>query len=130
MPQIRAGYQALVDLESNWVAQTRDYDGDKIRRVLGSVGVTSPLFNIRKSFVNAWKIAANSPQLEQEIVEEMDTDWNLVLDGISSIDYQCYSVTFTELESTKDSLFEQAKAGLHDTIGHYKTFVDNLEKIL
>ncbi len=116
MPQIRAGYEVLVDLESNWVAKTQDYDGDTVRRVLGTVGVTSPLFNIRKSFLNAWKIAANSPQLEQETVEEMDTDWNLVLDGISSIDYQCYSVTFTELPTTKDSLYEQAKVGLHDTI--------------
>lgn len=48
MPQIRDGYRALVDLQTNWEKNTQDFDGDVVRRVLGTVGVKSPLFNIKK----------------------------------------------------------------------------------
>lgn len=130
MPQIQAGYDVLVDLNSTWKEKTQTYDGDVVRRVLGTVGVTSPLFNIRKTFFKAWSLASNSPALDEETIEDMDTEWNLVLDGISSIDYQLYSVSFTEQKATKDDLIERGQGALKDTISHYASFLDNLKKAL
>jgi len=48
LPQIEAGYDTLINLESNWNDATKDYDGDIVRRALGTVGVKSPLFNVKK----------------------------------------------------------------------------------
>lgn len=130
MPQIRGGLDTLVELERTWDAKTAAYDGDTIRRALGTVGVGSPLFNIRKAFLKAWQLASELPTVEQEQVETMESEWNLVLDGISSIDFQAYSVSFTELLATKDSLFEQAHSSLKDTIAHYRVFLDTLQTAL
>lgn len=130
LPQIRGGYDALLDLDKNWDSKTANYDGDTVRRILGTVGVYSPLFNIRKTFLKSWQIAADSPKIDDETLEEMDSDWNLVLDGIASVDSQMYSVSFTELESTKDSLIFNAKVALGDTIGCYDRFLKNLLKAL
>lgn len=130
MPQIQAGYDALVSLESDWKAKTEAYDGDVVRRVLGTVGVTSPLFNIRKTFYKAWQIASTSPDLDDATIEDMDSEWNLVLDGISGVDFQLYSVSFTELEESKDKLNAQGRVALKDTISHYKAFLDGLKKAI
>lgn len=130
MPQIQAGYDALVDLDSNWKARTQTYDGDVVRRVLGTVGVTSPLFNIRKTFFKAWQLASVSPELDDATIEDMDSEWNLVLDGISSVDFQLYSVSFTELEESKDKLIALGRVALQGTISHYKSFLDGLKKAI
>lgn len=122
MPQIRDGYTVLVDLRDTWDAQTAALDGDVVRRVLGTVGVTSPLFGIRKTFLRAWSIVAESGVVEEEVIDRMETDWNDVLDGISSVDYQVYSVGYTELLETKLNLLRSGKMALDKTIIAYKNF--------
>jgi hypothetical protein len=52
------------------------------------VGVASPLFNIRKTFLRAWKMITESGEVDEEHVDRLETAWNLVLDGISSVDFQ------------------------------------------
>lgn len=130
MPQIQAGYDTLLNLNANWEEKTKDFDGDVVRRALGTVGVVSPLFNIRKTFFKAWQIASSSNVLDDEAIERMDTDWNAVLDGISSIDFQLYSVSFTELQESKEHLIQQGKVALGETISHYASFLSDLNKLM
>jgi hypothetical protein len=47
VPLIVAGDGALGELLDNWPAITAKNDGDAVRRYLGTVGITSPLFKIR-----------------------------------------------------------------------------------
>lgn len=129
MPQIEAGYNALVSLERDWDARTRDFDGDVVRRVLGTVGVKSPLFNIGKSFLKAWKIVADSSD-DFELVDRMETEWNDVLNGISSVDFQLYSVSFTELVENKQSLVTNGKKALDDTVAVYGDFLKDLRSVI
>lgn len=129
MPQIEAGYDALVSLEREWDARTQDFDGDVVRRVLGTVGVKSPLFNIRKSFLKAWQIVADSSN-DFDLIERMETEWNDVLNGISSVDFQLYSVSFTELVENKQSLAKNGKKALDDTIAVYGDFLKDLRSAI
>lgn len=129
MPQIEAGYQALVDLERNWSLKTRDYDGDVVRRVLGTVGVKSPLFNIRKSFLKSWQIISETSE-DYDLIDRLETEWNDVINGISSIDFQLYSVSFTELTESKDSLITQGKKALDDTIEIYANLLKDLRSVV
>jgi hypothetical protein len=122
MPQIRDGYDALVALSADWDRTTAAMDGDVVRRVLGTVGVASPLFNIRKTFLKAWQIIAESGEVDEGIIDRMESEWNAVLDGLSSIDFQVYSVGFTELQETKLNLLASCKAALDSTILTYKSF--------
>lgn len=124
MPQIEAGYDTLLALRDNWSAKTSAYDGDVVRRDLGTVGVKSPLFNIRKIFFKAWQIIAESSS-DDALIERLETEWNDVVNGIASVDFQLYSVSFTELTESKDSLIVQGRAALNDTIDIYtKTLED------
>jgi hypothetical protein len=122
MPQIRDGYDVLVALSADWDRTTAAMDGDVVRRVLGTVGVASPLFNIRKTFLKAWQIIAESGQVDEDTIDRMETEWNAVLDGLSSIDFQVYSVGFTELQETKLNLLASCKAALDNTIQIYRSF--------
>lgn len=129
MPQIEAGFEALQSLEKNWDAKTKGFDGDVVRRILGSVGLTSPLFNIRKSFLRAWQITADTYD-DYSVVDEMETEWNNVLDGISAIDYQMYSVSFTELEESKMDLISKGRDALRKTLVDYEGFLSHLRQTL
>lgn len=126
MPQIEAGYKTLTNLRDNWEAKTSAYDGDVIRRELGTVGVKSPLFGIRKVFLKAWQlIAEESP--DQDLIERLESEWNDVLDKISSVDFQLYSVGFTELRETKDSLVTQGRASLDSLISVYDDMLNDFK---
>lgn len=126
MPQIQAGYDALVELQREWEAKTKNYDGDVVRRVLGTVGVKSPLFNIRKTFLKSWQIVSQtSPDFD--LIDRLEEEWNGVLNGISSIDFQLYSVSFTELTENKDSLVKQGKKALDDTVSLYGDLLKDLK---
>lgn len=118
LPQIEEGYKTLTSLRDNWEQKTAAYDGDVVRRDLGTVGVKSPLFNIRKAFFKAWQLVAESSQ-DDEMIERLEGEWNDVLNGISSVDFQLYSVGFTELTETKDSLVKQGRVALDDLISVY-----------
>lgn len=129
MPQIQAGYDALVQLQREWEAKTKGYDGDVVRRVLGTVGVKSPLFNIRKTFLKAWQIVSQtSPDFD--LIDRLEEEWNDVLNGISSIDFQLYSVSFTELTESKESLIKQGKKALDDTVSLYGDLLKDLKSTI
>lgn len=125
MPQIEAGYDALIQLQRNWDLKTRDFDGDVVRRVLGTVGVRSPLFNIRKTFLKAWQIISETSS-DYDLIDRLESEWNDVVSGISSIDFQLYSVSFTELTESKQSLVVQGKKALDDTIKIYSNLLKDL----
>lgn len=129
MPQIQAGYDALVDLEQNWESKTKGYDGDVVRRVIGTVGVKSPLFNIRKPFFKSWQIIAETSP-DNELIERLESEWNDVVTGISSVDFQLYSVSFTELTESKDKLLTLARGALKDTIAIYQNLLRDLKSAL
>ncbi|CAN8064915.1 unnamed protein product [Agarophyton chilense] len=129
LPQIEAGYNALVELENNWEAKTNSFDGDVVRRVLGTVGVKSPLFNIRKSFLKSWQIVADTSS-DDDLIERLESEWNDVLDGISSVDFQLYSVSFTELTESKLSLIKQGRQALVDTIDTYGKLLKDLRSAI
>lgn len=129
MPQIEAGYKALVDLERDWEAKTKNYDGDVVRRVLGTVGVKSPLFNIRKPFLKSWQIISQQSS-DFDLIERLEGEWNDVINGISSVDFQLYSVSFTELQESKESLIRQGKRALDDTIGIYADLLKDLRSAI
>lgn len=88
MPQILDGRDTLVALQRDWGDKTSTLDGDVVRRVLGTVGLTSPLFNIKKAYLKAWKIIAESGEVDEEQIDRLETSWNAILDGISSVDFQ------------------------------------------
>lgn len=124
MPQIEAGYKTLLSLRDNWGDKTAAYDGDVVRRDLGTVGLKSPLFNIRKVLFKAWQIIADTSP-DDALVEELETEWNDVVNGISSVDFQLYSVSFTELQESKNSLITQGRAALDDLITTYSKMLDH-----
>lgn len=124
MPQIKAGYETLLNLRDNWEEKTKAYDGDVVRRELGTVGVKSPLFSIRKVFLKAWQLVAQESS-DQELIERLESEWNDVLDKISSVDFQLYSVGFTELLETKDSLVTQGRAALDSLISVYTDMIND-----
>lgn len=119
----------MVDLEKNWELKTKDFDGDVVRRVLGTVGVNSPLFNIRKSFFKAWEIVANT-STDDELIERLESEWNDVIIGISAVDFQIYSVSFTELTETKENLTRQGKKALDDLITTYSGLLDDFHSVI
>lgn len=129
MPQIEAGYKALLDLEENWDAKTKDFDGDVVRRILGTVGVKSPLFNIRKSFLKAWQIIAESSS-DDDLIERLESEWNDVISGIASVDFQLYSVSFTELTESKENLVIQGKKALQEVIHNYDDLLKDIHSVL
>lgn len=129
MPQIEAGYKTLLSLRDNWEQKTAAYDGDVVRRDLGTVGVKSPLFNIRKTLFKAWQVIANSSP-DDELVERLESEWNDVVNGISSVDFQLYSVSFTELRESKDSLITQGRAALDDLIKVYSAMLVDFNSVL
>lgn len=129
MPQIEAGLEVMKDLERTWAAKTKSYDGDVVRRIIGTVGVKSPLFNIRKPFLKAWQVVAET-STDDALIERLETDWNDVVNGISLIDFQVYSVSFTELTESKDNLLVQGKKALDDTIAIYENVVKDFRSAI
>lgn len=129
MPQIEAGYQALLDLRENWDAKTKDYDGDVVRRVLGTVGVKSPLFNIRKPLFKSWQIVADTTT-DDALIERLESEWNEVINGIASVDFQLYSVSFTELTESKENLLSQGRKALSDTIDVYSDMLNDFRSAM
>lgn len=128
--QINDGYDAMADLQENWEKKTAAMDGDVVRRIIGTVGVSSPMFNIRKTFLRAWQMIAESGKADEELIDRLETAWNLVLDGVSSIDFQVYSVGFTELNETKVSLLEKSKDSLDETVDVYEMFLNEIPQSL
>lgn len=60
----------------------------------------------------------------------MEGEWNGVLDGISNIDFQVYSVGFTELLETKLNLLDKSKQALDQTVSLYQQFVADIPEDL
>lgn len=87
--------------------------------------MTSPLFGIRKVFLRVWQIVSDSTT-DYDLVDRMESEWNGVLDGISNVDFQVYSVGFTELLETKLNLLAKSKEALDRTIQLYEQFVADI----
>eukprot|EP00183_Erythrolobus_madagascarensis_P005909 CAMPEP_0185845816 /NCGR_PEP_ID=MMETSP1354-20130828/1681_1 /TAXON_ID=708628 /ORGANISM="Erythrolobus madagascarensis, Strain CCMP3276" /LENGTH=276 /DNA_ID=CAMNT_0028545869 /DNA_START=1 /DNA_END=831 /DNA_ORIENTATION=+ len=126
LPQIDAGLDTLLELQREWDAKTEALDGDVVRRYLGTVGVKSPLFKIRKAFEGAWRALSELPSVSDETLEEVNELYNKVLDGISAVDFQLYSVNYTELTPTKLNLVKQGKAALDNTVELYRSLASIL----
>ena len=43
---------ASIDVLANWEKYTAKQDGDAIRRLIGTIGVSSPLSSVRKAFIS------------------------------------------------------------------------------
>ena len=43
---------ASIDVLANWEKYTARQDGDAIRRLIGTIGVSSPLSSVRKAFIS------------------------------------------------------------------------------
>jgi len=128
LPQIDDGYKVLQDLEKNWKAKTEALDGDVVRRLIGTVGVTSPLFNIRKALTGVGDAVLNKMDVSDETVETLQEASGAILDGISAIDFQLYSVNFTELLPTKEKLINQGKQALDQLMIDYKRYLDAIPR--
>lgn len=66
-----------------------------------------------------------SERVATHYVEYLESKWNDVLHAIFSIDSQLHSVSFTEVRETKESLTEQGRIALDDTIAIYKSMLDD-----
>jgi len=116
LPQLRAGEQTLQSLQSRW--DTLVTNGDDVRRELGTVGLKSPLLNIRRTLEAASR-AASEAGADPEVLDELDEGVDAITSGIGAIDFQVYSIGFTELEPTKRSLAEKSKEKLDEVVVTY-----------
>lgn len=85
LPKIQAGYDTLLELQKRWEEKTAARDGDVIRRMLGTVGVTSPLLNIRKAFEGVSQVVFDLPDVSDETIEALNERYTGILDGLSSV---------------------------------------------
>lgn len=92
--QIAEASRELDRLMANYDAVTTAYGGDGVRRVLGKVGTTSPLFQIEQALKLLFD---NDPNLPDKYIEDLDA----VMLGISDADGQAYSSNFVSFSSAK-----------------------------
>lgn len=116
LPQLRAGAQTLQSLQERW--DTLVTNGDDVRRELGTVGLKSPLLNIRKTFEAASR-AASAAGADPEVLDALDDGVDEITSGIGAVDFQVYSIGFTELEPTKRGLAEKSKEKLDEVVTRY-----------
>ena len=93
--QVKAGYATLGKLLDNMDEITASEGGDGVRRYLGTVGTTSPVFGIQKVFLKlADTIEPKDPELYFETLERMVTK-------ISDADAEAYAANFVTFSSAK-----------------------------
>ncbi|GAB0495191.1 hypothetical protein MMPV_006489 [Pyropia vietnamensis] len=124
LPQLRAGAVTLKSLQERW--DTLISNGDDVRRELGTVGLKSPLLNIRKTFEMASR-AASAAGADPEVLEALDDGVDAITSGLGAVDYQVYSIGYTELEPTKRGLAAKSKEKLDEVIVRYDEVVQLFE---
>ena len=93
--QVKAGYATLGKLLERMDEITAAEGGDGVRRYLGTVGTTSPVFGIQKVFLKlADVIEPKDPELYFETLERMVTK-------ISDADAEAYAANFVTFSSAK-----------------------------
>ena len=93
--QVKAGYVTLGKLLERMDEITAAEGGDGVRRYLGTVGTTSPVFGIQKVFLKlADVIEPKDPELYFETLERMVTK-------ISDADAEAYAANFVTFSSAK-----------------------------
>ena len=93
--QVKAGYAYLGKLLEKMDEITAAEGGDGVRRYLGTVGTTSPVFGIQKVFLKlADVIEPKDPELYFETLERMVTK-------ISDADAEAYAANFVTFSSAK-----------------------------
>ena len=93
--QVKAGYAYLGKLLERMDEITAAEGGDGVRRYLGTVGTTSPVFGIQKVFLKlADVIEPKDPELYFETLERMVTK-------ISDADAEAYAANFVTFSSAK-----------------------------
>jgi len=128
--QIHAGLETLEELDQRWDSYIEAGDGDVVRRRLGTVGNKSPLHNIRKAFEGALKVAAKSPVVEEQTLDELDVDFNAILQGIAEVDYNLYSTAFVGTDETASKLRADGKSSLAKALKLYRKFDGECAKVL
>lgn len=116
LPQLRAGAVTLKSLQQRW--DTLVTNGDDVRRELGTVGLKSPLLNIRKTFEAASR-AASAAGADPEVLDALDDGVDAITSGLGAVDFQVYSIGYTELEPTKRGLAEKSKEKLDEVVVRY-----------
>ena len=95
--QLRAGEDAIVGLLKNWgeatVASSGGLDGDAVRRIVGTVGVGSPLFGIEKV------LRTVGDDLDsREVVDliEFTEQTDVFVRDLQDVDAMAYSAIFSD----------------------------------
>ena len=106
MKKFVAAKQTLSTLLSDY-PQISAKGGDEIRRYLGIVGTTSPLFSINKTFADLRDSA-------DDIVEftEAATDFDRALRGADGQAYSSNFVEFSASKGTKEDYYASAKVDI------------------
>mmetsp|Transcript_12979 Transcript_12979/g.19391 ORF Transcript_12979/g.19391 Transcript_12979/m.19391 type:complete len:232 (-) Transcript_12979:63-758(-) len=94
-PLIKQQYSALNELLVNWdkIVPVGSSDGDAIRRKIGTVGVSSPLSAIKKTF-SGIRDSTDVPD-DVELVEFVEA-YQAVLTDLSDAENDLYSANFAE----------------------------------
>lgn len=60
----------MIDVLENWEKLTVRQDGDAIRRLIGTIGVSSPLSSLRRAFISVRDAEEESVRLHNEKFNE------------------------------------------------------------
>ena len=134
--QLRAGEQSLVTLLSNWkeVTTTRnnELDGDAVRRVVGTVGVGSPLFRLSKTLRTVGEDLDRRELVD--IVQYMELS-DVLVDGVKEVDMMAYSSTFSDAsgnvgrsEQSSASYLERSRKATETLLFNYRQLLKLLPK--
>ncbi|CAN0135658.1 unnamed protein product [Ectocarpus fasciculatus] len=105
-PLLTKCYQSLEDVLENWEKYTARQDGDAIRRLIGTIGVSSPLSSIRKAFTSI-RDAEEESQGDIDVIEYVEA-YMEVLTALGDAENDLYSANFADYSGgggTKGSQF-------------------------
>ena len=106
--QIVAAYQELGTLLLNMDTVTKEEGGDGIRRVLGTVGTTSPVYLIEPAFRLLFE---KDDTLPMEYIENVEQ----IMRELQDADSQAYSANFITFSSAKgkpEDFYKRASEGI------------------
>lgn len=118
--QLRAGRDEMQRLIRDWTKITKadgdtDFDGDAVRRVIGTVGVSSPLLAIEKTLTKVRKGVLADPKYEYVDVEELVELSQDVVQGLRDTDLLAYSTIFADPSGNAGVPDQNSKAYLEKT---------------
>ncbi|CAM9428622.1 unnamed protein product [Ascophyllum nodosum] len=121
-PLVGKCYEALEDVITNWEKYTVRQDGDAIRRMIGTVGVSSPLSSLRKAFVSI-RDAEEESQEDFDVMAYVEA-YMEVLTALGDAENDLYSANFADYSGgggTKGSQFiVKANKSLKIARDHFK----------